>query len=147
MKNYFLELFEYHDQVNKKIMSVLYPKNDTIPEFAYDMLQHIIMAEHVWWHRVLKLPFDYDFKASLNEEQITLLMANNKTELKNILAQYDLETMFDYSNIKGEAFTSKLIDIVSHVSNHHTHHRGQIVRKIRESGLEPPQTDLILFRR
>jgi uncharacterized damage-inducible protein DinB len=96
---------------------------------------------------VLKLPFDYDFKASLNEEQITLLMANNKTELKNILAQYDLETKFDYTNIKGEAFTSKLIDIVSHVSNHHTHHRGQIVRKIRESGLEPPQTDLILFRR
>ncbi len=147
MKNYFLELFDYHDQVNKKLITVLYPEKPEISQFAYQMLKHMVMAEHVWWHRVMRLPFDYDFNTELNKTQIELLMANNKTELSSILDGHSLDTLVDYQNMKGESYSSKLIDILSHVSNHHAHHRGQIIRKIRESGIEPPQTDLILYRR
>lgn len=31
-----------------------------------------------------------------------------------------------YSNIKGEKFTSTLDDILIHVFNHSTYHRGQV---------------------
>ena len=77
MKNYFLDLFDYHDQANARVMAVLYPENPAISDYAYKMFRHIIMAHHVWSHRILKLPYDYEFWMELNKEQIDALIAKN----------------------------------------------------------------------
>ena len=147
MKQYFLDLFDYHDQANAKVMDVLYPVNPVISDYAYKMFRHIIMAHHIWSHRILKLPYDYEFWAELDKEQIEDLIAKNKTELKQILDQSNLNDPITFTNLQGETYTMKLIDILCHVSHHYAYHRGQIARAIREAGLEPPKTDLMLFRR
>lgn len=147
MKNYFLHLNDYHDQANTRVMNSLYPENPVISDYAYKMFRHIIMANHVWLHRILKLPFDYEFNAELSQQQLIELIAKNKVELINILDQFSLDDKIEFTNLQGEKYAMKLIDILSHVSHHHAYHRGQIARSIRESGLEPPKTDLMLFRR
>lgn len=147
MKQYFLDLFDYHDQANAKVMNVLYPENPVISDYAYKMFRHVVMANHVWLHRILKLDFDYEFWMELNKEQLDALMTKNKEELIAILDQFSLDSPIEFTNLQGEKYTMKLIDILSHVSHHYAYHRGQIARAIRESGLEPPKTDLMLFRR
>ena len=147
MKNYFLDLYDYHDQANARVMNVLYPENPTISDYAYKMFRHIIMANHVWLHRILKLPSDYEFTAELSQEQLIDLIEKNKIELNDILDQFSLDDKIEFTNLQDEKYAMKLIDILSHVSHHHAYHRGQIARSIRESGLEPPKTDLMLFRR
>jgi uncharacterized damage-inducible protein DinB len=52
-----------------------------------------------------------------------------------------------YSTFKGEAFRSPAWQIVMHVVNHGTHHRGQVSGFIRSLGKTPPVPDLMHFYR
>jgi uncharacterized damage-inducible protein DinB len=38
-------------------------------------------------------------------------------------------------------------EIITHVTMHGGHHRGQIARALRQAGREPPYTDYIQFSR
>ncbi|QLH28398.1 MAG: hypothetical protein HWD63_02710 [Candidatus Parvibacillus calidus] len=37
-------------------------------------------------------------------------------------------------------------DIIFHIINHSTYHRGQIAMEFRQSGLEPLNTDYIFYK-
>lgn len=52
-----------------------------------------------------------------------------------------------YKNMKGEAFESPIWQVVLHVVNHGTHHRGQVAGFLRSMGHTPPPLDLIAFYR
>jgi uncharacterized damage-inducible protein DinB len=52
-----------------------------------------------------------------------------------------------YTNTKGQTFENSVRDILFHVANHTTHHRGQIVAAVRQVGGEPFASDFILFAR
>ena len=52
-----------------------------------------------------------------------------------------------YKSYDGMAFTSSLEEIVKHVVNHGTYHRGQVAALLRMLGGEAVGTDLISFYR
>src|SRR5258706_12162933 len=47
---------------------------------------------------------------------------------------YELAEMLSYKNIAGQAFTNSIRDIMQHVANHGTYHRGQIISMLRQVG-------------
>lgn len=148
MKTYLKDLFIYHDAANKLCMEVLYPEKPQISEYAYKMFTHVFMTQHVWQHRILKLPYDYEFWITLPFVELEKLRAKNNAELDEILNTMELEQIISYSPISGtEIYETKVVDILTHVSHHSSYHRGQIAKSIREAGLEPPSMDLILWRR
>ncbi|MBK8956661.1 MAG: hypothetical protein IPM34_14060 [Saprospiraceae bacterium] len=148
MKTYLKELFAYHDAANHLVQEILFPEKAELNEYAYKMFTHIIMTQHVWQHRILKLPFDHPFWVILPLDDLSKLIVKNKTELETILKDMELEQIINYTAISSpDPFQSKLLDILTHVSHHSSYHRGQIAKSIRDAGLEPPRTDLILWRR
>ncbi len=52
-----------------------------------------------------------------------------------------------YRNSRGEPFEDALGEIIVHVANHGTYHRGQIRAELERAGAEFPETDWILWRR
>ncbi len=52
-----------------------------------------------------------------------------------------------YRNSAGRAYQSAVSDIVTHVAMHGSHHRGQILQRLRAAGREPPYVDFIQFMR
>jgi uncharacterized damage-inducible protein DinB len=59
----------------------------------------------------------------------------------------DLETAIDYRDMAGNPFMQKLADILQHIVNHSTYHRGQLTTMIRQVGVTPPRTDFLVFAR
>ena len=49
----------------------------------------------------------------------------------------------DYRNSKGEPFSSRVEDIITHVLIHSAYHRGQAALEMRAAGLQPAYTDFI----
>jgi len=49
--------------------------------------------------------------------------------------------------LNGDASSMRLIDQFQHVVNHATMHRGQVVGMIRQLGIDPPATDLLVYVR
>jgi uncharacterized damage-inducible protein DinB len=52
-----------------------------------------------------------------------------------------------YKNSKGTVFNNTVEEILVHLTIHGQHHRAQIANLLRQSGIEPPATDIIFFLR
>ncbi|HWB63211.1 MAG TPA: DinB family protein, partial [Chitinophagales bacterium] len=78
-------------------------------------------------------------------------LSENSAELASFIATKDnsfLESAITYKNTKGIEFNNKVEDILYHVVNHASFHRGQLVTMLRQLGFDkfPPQ-DLIAYIR
>jgi uncharacterized damage-inducible protein DinB len=56
----------------------------------------------------------------------------------------DLESNFCYQNIKGESSTKNFGEVLSHIFNHQTHHRGQAFTLLIQSGVDIGVTDYLM---
>ena len=54
-----------------------------------------------------------------------------------------LDERVAYTNSKGEAWTSTVEEILTHVTMHSAYHRGQIAADVRAAGMVPAYTDYI----
>jgi uncharacterized damage-inducible protein DinB len=61
------------------------------------------------------------------------------------LAEDTLSTLVSYTNLKGEQWLYPLNQILQHVVNHSTYHRGQVIAMLRQLGAEPVDTDFLVF--
>jgi uncharacterized damage-inducible protein DinB len=57
------------------------------------------------------------------------------------------EEMIFYKNSTGKKYENTIREIITHVINHSTYHRGQIAMELRRLGIDPPPTDYIFYRR
>ncbi len=58
-----------------------------------------------------------------------------------------LEADLSYRNTRGETFSAPLRDLLLHVVNHGTYHRGQVVNQLRQLGRPGVSTDLVVYQR
>ncbi len=63
------------------------------------------------------------------------------------LTQQDLDRVIRYKSFAGDEFSNPLWQSLHQVSNHASYHRGQIVTMLRQLGVKPVSTDLIMFYR
>jgi uncharacterized damage-inducible protein DinB len=63
------------------------------------------------------------------------------------LSDQDVQRTIAYKDIKGNPYQSPLWQILLHVVNHATHHRGQVSGFLRAMGHVPPPLDLIAYYR
>ena len=73
-------------------------------------------------------------------------MIDWKNYLENINEE-EFSKVVEYKNIKGDSFKNTLSDIIAHVFNHSSYHRGQIAQQVKKSNGKPAITDFIAFAR
>lgn len=62
--------------------------------------------------------------------------------------EVQLQHVFAYQNSKKEQFKQPVYEMLLHIFNHGTYHRGQLVTMLRQLGVDKiPQTDFIVFSR
>lgn len=118
-----------------------------------DTLNHIYHAEWIWYSRwngvsptAFPSPDDLPDLAALRA-QWTDLERNLRAFLQNGGAS-GLAKVIDYKLMSGKEGASPLWQVVAHVVNHATYHRGQVTTMLRQLGATPAQsTDMITFFR
>ncbi len=63
------------------------------------------------------------------------------------LTDADLARVVPYKAMNGTPYETPVWQIVLHVVNHATLHRGQVMAMLRQLGVAPPPTDLIFYYR
>ena len=108
---------------------------------------HMLDAESIWWQR-LKLserilaPSE-NFNGNTQELSSTLLSQSRLWEewVANA-SDLSLEHVFQFRNRKNEQFKMPVYQMIHHVFNHGTYHRGQLVNMLRQLAVEKiPSTD------
>jgi uncharacterized damage-inducible protein DinB len=120
-------------------------------ERALQVMAHNQLARRAWLNRIHGKPHGVaDWFPTWTVEQIAADAAALDRAWGDFLAplsESDLDRTIDYAASDGTAYTSILRDILTHVANHSTYHRGQVARLVSEAGGRRATTDFIAMNR
>ena len=142
-------LLAYDAWANREALASLRRMADP-PAPAVRWIAHVAAAQMVWCERVEGVPqsgpvwpeLGLDGSARLLDEGIARWAA-----IVAALGPDGLERAVRYANTAGERFESRLGDILTHLTHHGAHHRGQIAAAVRAAGGAPAVTDYIVAAR
>ena len=114
---------------------------------------HMFDAESIWWQRLraekkIERPSENFVGTTANA---LFMLADQNNLLKGWVEQAgitELAGLFRYKTFRDEEFTQPVSDVLVHLFNHGTYHRGQWVNQLRECGVQKlPATDFVVFSR
>ena len=126
--------------------------NSSYPSIFKTVL-HMMDVESIWWQR-LKLAEYVEFpgeKFTGNFEELSAQLLQLSQQWLTWILQANevhLTHVFAYQNTKKEHFKQPVYEMLLHLFNHQTFHRGQLVTMFRQLGADKiPPTDFIVFSR
>lgn len=144
MEQFFKELFEYGHYFNQKLGDLFAANPDKISEKSVRLYSHILNAHQIWNNRIEpKQPAFGVWEIHPIENCKDIDKINYENSLL-ILDKFDLNDTINYKNTKGR---KSIRDILFHIVNHSTYHRGQIATEFRQNGIDPLVTDYIFYKR
>ncbi len=147
MKAFFNGLFVYNLDCNQRLAAAFANDSSRFDAKSVALFSHILNAHHIWNCRILgQLPAHRVWDVRPVESFAAADRAHYEQTLK-ILDRIDLSVEMAYKTGAGQPFSNTVGDILFHVINHGTYHRGQIALLFRQHGLEPLVSDYIFYRR
>lgn len=117
-----------------------------------DTLVHIVAAEWIWlerWHgrTPTSFPKAPDYPDLESVRNYASKIDRDLIDFVSSLMHDDPQRVISFKRIAGDAHAIPLWQLLQHLANHSTYHRGQIATMLRQLGAEPISTDLLLFFR
>ncbi len=123
----------------------------SFPSIELTML-HLMNVEYIWWQR-MKLVDNIHIieESSLSVHQISQKLLYLSQQWKGWIEKSTtaaFEHEFVYRNSKKEQFKQPVFQMLLHLFNHQTYHRGQLVTMLKQLGVEKiSPTDFIEWSR
>jgi uncharacterized damage-inducible protein DinB len=153
-----LKIAEYNNWANHLIANYILEAGDIIDQYIESSfpsirktVYHLWDAQVIWHKRLNGESFNSwpskDFHGDFTEAVNGLHQSSGQlTEFVRSCA--DPKVQISYHNIEGIKFTSTVEEIITHVVNHGTYHRGQLITMLRQVGYtNVGSTDFIRFCR
>jgi uncharacterized damage-inducible protein DinB len=161
MKELLTQYATYNIWANNEILSVILSLTkeqqrqgitSSFPSI-YGTCYHLYDAESIWYQRLQQV--EKMIRQSENQEASMQDVANGWQQQSALwlnwistVSEEQLKEIFHYQNMKGEQFEQPLYEVLLHLFNHSTYHRGQLVTMLRQLGVEKiPATDFVHWAR
>ena len=141
-------LFAHVRWADERVMEAL-RRADPLPPRTLEIYAHLVAAEHVWLSRLRGDPPRLAVWPRLDLDECAVLAAENAAAYSTYLDAMGDDTAgsIAYRNSAGDAFESRIDDVLMHVALHGSYHRGQLALLLRDAGAEPAATDYIAWAR
>jgi uncharacterized damage-inducible protein DinB len=154
-------LVDYHYWARDRLLAALEPltpeqyNRDLANSFRSirETVTHVYAAEWAWYERwkgqspTALLPADRFADLAALREAWTDQERNLRGYIDR-LGDGGVSRIIEYKLLSGQAGASPVWQMVQHVVNHASYHRGQITTMLRQIGAEPPKPmDLIAYYR
>ena len=146
MKDFLNYIFEYHHFYNQKLVAEFGTHQEKIPQSTFNLFCHCLNAHQIWNARILREE-KFEVHQLHRLKELPQLIKQNHAKTLQIINEHDLEKVITYQNSKGKNFSNSIRDILFHIANHYTHHKGQIIAEFRRNNIEPLVTDYIFYKR
>jgi uncharacterized damage-inducible protein DinB len=147
MKQFFRELFDYSHHYNQRLADIFLDNSGQVSEKSVKLFNHILNAHQIWNNRIDPIASTCQVWALHPLEELKGMDQHNYEHTVQLLVDENLDRILNYSTSGGLKFSNSVRDILFHVINHSTYHRGQIAAEFRANGIEPLATDFIFFKR
>ena len=163
MKAHFSMMAGYNAWANAR----LYAAARSLPDEAYrknvgaffgslhGTLNHLMVTDRIWMRRFTGVGDHPDkLNAIMFDDLVSLELARKEEDNRIIryvdgLREEDIDKDLSYATTKGVPHCNRLGDVLAHLFNHQTHHRGQAHTILTILGIpEPRPLDLLgMFRK
>jgi uncharacterized damage-inducible protein DinB len=157
-KEYLQQLYDYNYWANHRYFVVaegltdeqLHRKQGHSWDSVHAVLVHMLSSEWVWLQRWN----GSSPKGHLNSADLPTLVSIKerwgKTEAEmrafiGSLTDEGLRFNITYSNFSGESFSVPLWQMLMHVANHETHHRGELAAMFALMNVSHPEEEVIQY--
>lgn len=151
-------LYAYNRWANRRACDAARPVE--LSDFVRDLqtsfrsirgtLVHILWAEWLWvrrWRgespRQVFAPEDFPSLAQIEARWKTV--EREQKQFMERLTEEALHERVAYENLQGERWEYTRAQMMQHVVNHSSYHRGQVAALLRQLGKAPAGTDFLLF--
>ncbi|MDQ3277379.1 MAG: DinB family protein [Bacteroidota bacterium] len=161
MKEIILQFAAYHQWANNLLLTTIQSLSEeqqhtgvqsSFPSL-YKTVLHMLDAESIWWQRMklqekIERPSD-TFSGNMATLSSMLQQQNRQwQDWVTGASEHALDHEFIYYNSRKERFKQPVYQMLLHMFNHGTYHRGQLVAMLRQLGVEKiPATDFIVWSR
>lgn len=146
-----------NNELTKTVLTISLEKQETEVKSSFNSLKatviHMWDAESIWWQR-MKLQENIIIPSltfhPTTQEAVNGLLQQSKEWMDWVkqASAIQLDHVFSYRNSKKELFKQLVWEVLVHMFNHGTFHRGQLVTILRQLGEEKlPMTDYIHYTR
>ncbi len=133
--------------------SILYNEMNSSFGNIYKTVFHLMDVESIWWQR-LNLNENVQWPGVNYHETVETLakdllnLSKRWMEWVKDATEINLTDVFGYQNSRQEFFKQPVSEMLLHLFNHQTFHRGQIITMMRQNEVEKiPATDFIVYSR
>ncbi|MGF6691142.1 putative damage-inducible protein DinB [Metapseudomonas resinovorans] len=160
LARHFQHLLAYHGWAYQRLLESLRPADDAAFRAPcglffgslHGTLNHLAAVDRIWLARVRQEPPPYDrldVEVAAGRDELAACLTAGVQAWQAQLAGLEGNALLhplNYRNMRGEPQRRSLADIVTHLVNHGTHHRGQASAALSAMGLETPAMDFIYFK-
>lgn len=140
-----LDLLEYNHWANKRIIDCI--TDQEITKSIVAQMSHIINAHDIWYNRVKKAKPNFSIWQDHTINKMPGLLANLYFKTVSLFDRLEPTDLIAYQNGSGDKYQSTLFEIIVHLANHGTYHRGQIIHSLQQLNLRTIGTDYIIYSR
>ena len=159
LKQHFSTLTQYHFWAFNRLYEYL----ESVSEANYrrecglffksihGSLNHSLLADKIWYGRCINQSFSVsglDEELCSDRKQLEKEIKNQSAKWSDFLIEIDadkLGSIIEYRTTEGSEKSLQLANILSHIVNHGTHHRGQVSAALTQFGYPAPEIDLPYF--
>ncbi|MGH9455373.1 MAG: DinB family protein [Terriglobia bacterium] len=147
--DHFQKMFDYDLWANQRALESM--PSATSQDEALRFMGHIVGAHRIWLER---------FNAStsgpaepwpkMSVEECGAAIRELHSAWRDLLSRMTPEKLagdVSYRNSKGVEFKNPVADVLTHLVNHSSYHRGQVATAVRQAGGKPASTDYIVYVR
>jgi len=162
MKAHFVMMAKYNAWANARLFRMAGTLQDELYrkevgayfKSLHGTLNHLLAADRIWLRRLTGVGDHPDkLNAILFDDLPSLHAARVEEDARIIgfvqgLAESAFEEVLDYRTLNGTPQSQRRREILAHLFNHETHHRGQAHAILTVLGVtEPDPLDLLIMRR
>lgn len=163
MKHHILSLYDYHVWANKRVFehlkelpqNVYYQEIQSVFPSISEVLVHIYIVDTVWLNAMSGESFGkiVELRSQLQEktkgksiEEMETMFFDLSDQFKVFFdSQGDLDQTVFLEHPNLGPLETNLFELVQHVANHGTYHRGNITAMLRQLGYPGIMTDHIFY--
>lgn len=145
-KKLFLKQLDYELWANNMLIKAISEAN-TPEERVYELLSHILIAPNIWLKRILDETLTNKLWNKLTLEDCTQLSQVNYEEWCKFISNKTDEELGQhiFFPFMGEPSKITIEDLLTHLVNHSSYHRGQIIVRLKGKLEQLPLSTYIAF--
>jgi uncharacterized damage-inducible protein DinB len=162
MKTHFATMANYNEWANARLFRTAGTLNEALYrkdvgayfKSLHGTLNHLLVADRIWMRRLTGIGEHPEKLNAVLFEDLPSLRAARIEEDSRIIAFVQsledsaFEEMCDYRTLNGTPQSQRRREIIAHMFNHQTHHRGQAHAILTILGVaEPEPLDLLIMLR